>query len=174
MKDDDARIDRLLAEFGIDRQGLCYPMQPEAEALESLGLDTLGREQFATPATVRAWQDMRLAAGSDGIVLEIVSAFRSVDYQCTLIRNKLERGQAIDDIMKVNAAPGFSEHHTGRALDLTTPGCEILTEAFELTPAFDWLSQHASRFRFVMSYPRDNAFGIDYEPWHWAYNGDNA
>lgn len=174
MKDYDRKIDRLLAEFGINRQALCYPIQTEAATLVSLGPDTLGREQFATPATAQAWQDMRLAARADGVVLEIVSAFRSVDYQCTLIRNKLDRGQDIDDIMKVNAAPGFSEHHTGRALDLTTPGCEMLTEAFELTPAFDWLSEHAGRFRFVLSYPRDNSLGIDYEPWHWAYNGDNA
>ena len=64
--------------------------------------------------------------------------------------------------------PGFSEHHTGRALDLSTPGSEPLSEAFDQTAAFDWLNTHARRFEFSMSYPRNNTTGINYEPWHWA------
>ncbi len=172
MIDFEKRINELLKEFGIDSPA--GPMQVEATKLTSLGLDALDREQQATPATVRAWHAMKDAAADDGVTLELISAFRSVDYQCDLIRRKLERGQAINEIMKINAAPGFSEHHTGRALDLNTPGCEMLTEAFEDTDAFRWLCSNADRFGFVMTYPRDNAFGIDFEPWHWAYNGEGA
>ncbi|MDZ7685102.1 MAG: M15 family metallopeptidase [Gammaproteobacteria bacterium] len=135
-------------------------MQEEAQALVRLGEDCFGREQFATAETLGAWAAMREAAETDGVELQIVSAYRSVDYQCQLIQRKLDRGERIDDIMKVNAAPGFSEHHTGRALDLGTPGCEVLTEVFETTHAFRWLTENATRFGFTLSYPRGNPFGI--------------
>jgi D-alanyl-D-alanine carboxypeptidase len=98
----------------------------------------------------------------------LVSGFRSVDYQAGLIRTKLDRGQAIEAILQVNAAPGFSEHHTGQAVDIATPGSRPLTEEFEDTPAFEWLTREADRFGFSMSYPRNNPFGLIYEPWHWS------
>ena len=70
----------------------------------------------------------------------------------------------------MNAAPGYSEHHTGRAVDLTTPGTPPLLEAFERTAAFAWLERHAARFGFVMTYPRNNPLGVIYEPWHWTFH----
>jgi D-alanyl-D-alanine carboxypeptidase len=112
---------------------------------------------------------MRRAARHDGVELLVVSAFRSVEYQADVIRRKLEAGRAIDDILCANAAPGYSEHHTGRALDLATSGCPPLEETFELTPAFAWLEANAARFGYRLSYPRGNPWGIVYEPWHWAW-----
>ena len=112
---------------------------------------------------------MREAAASDGVELQIVSAFRSVEYQLGIIRRKLERGLAMDDILRVSAAPGYSEHHSGRAFDLTTPGYKALEEEFEKSPAFVWLSTNANVYGFTMSYPRGNKHGIAYEPWHWCW-----
>jgi D-alanyl-D-alanine carboxypeptidase len=132
-------------------------------------LDALGRDQFAQAEAARAWTAMREAASNDGIELQIVSVFRSVDYQAALIRRKLEQGQSIDDILRVSAAPGFSEHHTGRAFDISTPGDKVLEESFEATPAYAWLSAQAARFGFTLSYPRNNAQGFNHEPWHWLY-----
>ncbi len=122
-----------------------------------------------TPATLAAWRAMSEQAHLDGVVLQLVSAYRSIVYQSDLIQRKLDAGQLIRDILQVNTPPGYSEHHTGRALDLTTPGCEVLTEAFESTTAFEWLCSNAGQHGFTLSYPRDNPSGIDYEPWHWAY-----
>jgi LAS superfamily LD-carboxypeptidase LdcB len=98
--------------------------------------------------------------------------YRSVDYQEKILRKKLDKGQAIDDILQVSAAPGFSEHHSGRAVDVTTPGYPVLEEVFEDSEAFTWLSEHAGTFGFRLSYPRDNRHGVAYEPWHWAWRGD--
>jgi LAS superfamily LD-carboxypeptidase LdcB len=81
---------------------------------------------------------------------------------------KLAAGQTVAQILTVSAPPGYSEHHTGRALDLTAAGCEPLTEAFEALPAFTWLAAQAEQFGFVMSYPRNNPHGVVYEPWHWC------
>jgi D-alanyl-D-alanine carboxypeptidase len=112
---------------------------------------------------------MRAAAERDGIALIPVSGFRSVARQTLIIRRKLAAGQRIDAILKLVAAPGYSEHHTGRALDIGTPGQPLLEESFAGTPAFKWLRRHASRFHFTLSYPRRNPHGIAYEPWHWCY-----
>ena len=76
---------------------------------------------------------------------------------------------ALETIMRVNALPGHSEHHTGEALDLGTSSETDLETQFEETSAFKWLSKNAHQFRFSLSYPRDNAHGFIYEPWHWRY-----
>ncbi len=143
----------------------------EATELVSIGIDVFGREQRLMPHAAEAWQRMRAAAERDGVQLLVVSAFRSVDQQRSVIARKLENGRSIADILKANAAPGYSEHHTGRALDLTTAGCPPLEQVFEFTSAFAWLERHATQHRFRLSYPRDNPHGIVYEPWHWAFAG---
>lgn len=144
------------------------PAQREASKLVRVGEDGLGRPLQMTPLCAERWHRMRGAAEADGVALLLVSAFRSVEQQREIFERKLERGDALEDILCVNAAPGFSEHHSGRALDLGAPGCVELSEAFEATPAFSWLRENAGRFGFELSYPRDNPYGIVYEPWHWA------
>jgi D-alanyl-D-alanine carboxypeptidase len=142
-------------------------LHEDATDLVSAGMDVFDREQFVTSNTLRCWLAMKSAAESDDISLSIVSAFRSVEYQCELIRNKLLKNQVVEEILKVNAMPGFSEHHSGRAIDIATVDCEPLSESFDETAAFQWLTENASRFDFVMSYPKDNPYNIIYEPWHW-------
>ena len=43
-----------------------------------------------------------------------------------VVRRKRERGLAMRDILAVSAAPGYSEHHSGRAVDLTSAGYAAL------------------------------------------------
>lgn len=74
--------------------------------------------------------------------------------------------------MQFNAAPGFSEHHTGRAIDIACPDAEPLQELFENTKAFKWLDANAGQFGFVMTYPRGHQHAISYEPWHWCFQLD--
>lgn len=128
-----------------------------------------GREQSLAPAAADAWMGLRDAAAGESVELQLVSAYRSVQYQRQLVERKLVAGLSIESILRVSAAPGYSEHHTGRAIDLSTPGSVPLEEEFEGTAAFDWLLRNASRFGFVLSYPRGNPYGIIYEPWHWAF-----
>ena len=144
------------------------PRYEEAADLVEVGPNLVGRIQRLTPAAAERWQAMVSAAADDGISLLIVSGFRSYEYQAALIRKKINAGQRIEDILRVNAAPGHSEHHTGLAIDIATPGSRPLTEEFEDSEAFRWLNANAARFGFSMSFPRDNPWGIVYEPWHWA------
>ena len=161
----------LHMELGIPDDYGCGNTRPEyeeAETLVKVGPNLVGRMQRLTPETAEKWLDMVAAAKKDEISLMIVSSYRSIDYQAQLIRTKISAGQVIGQILEVNAAPGFSEHHSGRAIDIATPGSRPLTEDFEATAAFSWLQENADKFGFDMSYPRDNAGGFIYEPWHWA------
>jgi D-alanyl-D-alanine carboxypeptidase len=168
MGDHEERIADILRELGaMPRAG--SKLFPEACELVSVGSDIQGREQRLTPQAAVAWSEMRSAAERDGQTLQLVSAFRSVDYQKQIIKRKLAAGQSWEQILRVSALPGYSEHHTGRTIDITTPGCEPLTEEFEKTSAFRWLSTRAGKFGFTMTYPRNNPFGIAYEPWHWTF-----
>lgn len=156
----------ITQEYGrIHRIGL----QQEAARLQSIGSDIYGRTQRMFPAAAQAWQSMRQQAAGDGIELQAVSAFRSVSYQSEILQRKLDKGMAIEDILAVSAAPGFSEHHTGRAIDITTPGFQVLEEEFEKSTAFEWLQEHAAKFGFRMSFPPGNRHKVAYEPWHWAW-----
>lgn len=132
-----------------------------------------GRPQRLRRNAAFAWREMRESAADEGIVLQVVSAFRSLEYQAELIRRKLDAGQSLEEILHVVAAPGYSEHHSGRALDLSTPNCDAVTESFEGTAAFEWLTRSASSFSFGLSYPRGNCHGVIYEPWHWCYSPSN-
>jgi len=174
MRTDDSyerRVAHILAELGIPASyGVDRHMPPYTEATElvSIGVDISGRDRQLTPQAARRWTELRAAALQDGVVLLLVSAFRSLEYQRQIFERKIRAGESLEQILKVNTPPGYSEHHTGRAIDLTTPDSPPLAEEFEATTAFAWLVRHAGRFDFIMTYPRDNRWGINYEPWHWA------
>lgn len=146
-------------------------LHPEAGELVPVRTLPDGRQLFLAPPSACAWAGMVAAAALEGVTLILVSGFRSADHQRQIIERRMSHGIRLDEILRVNAAPGYSEHHTGRAVDIGTPGCPALTEAFEHTAAFRWLDREAARFGFRLTYPRDNPQGILYEPWHWCHLG---
>jgi D-alanyl-D-alanine carboxypeptidase len=172
MKSDN-QICRILAEFGLppdyaDIRGLV----PYAEAndLINIGLNPFGMPVHLEPEAGKAWYRMHDSAAEDKIILYPLSGFRSIALQTEIIRNKLNQGWTIEDIMKANAPPGYSQHHSGKALDICTDSVKTPDVAFEKTKAFKWLITYASLFGFILSYPKDNPFGFIYEPWHWYFN----
>ena len=151
----------------IAEKGLIY--QPEAVELVIAEVGDDGREHRLTPAAAADWRAMQAAARIDGVALRIASAFRSIERQAEIVRAKLARGLSLDAILEVSAPPGYSEHHTGRAVDVTTDGVRPLEIEFETTDAFRWLSRRAGEFGFLLSYPAGNGHGYAYEPWHWCH-----
>ena len=82
------------------------------------------------------------------------------------------RNQIASDRAKVSAPPGYSEHSTGFAIDI---GDAYKRESdfeveFENTDAFRWLKENAAKYHFKLSFNKNNK-NIDYEPWHWRYEG---
>ena len=162
------RLDALGLDAGYaERSGLSLIAEPAWLALA--GFDRYRRPLWLEADAARAWSRMREAAWRDDVLLEAISGYRSHAYQLGIFERKRARGLAVDDILAVNAAPGYSEHHSGRALDIGTPGEPAAEESFEQTAAYTWLAANAHAFGFTMSYPRDNPHGIVYEPWHWCW-----
>lgn len=82
--------------------------------------------------------------------------------------------QTMEERLKHTAPPKFSEHHTGFAIDFMDIQHQKLSYSisFEYTPAFKWLEKNACKYGFVMSFPKNNKQNLQYEPWHWRYEGN--
>lgn len=157
---------------------------PDDYTVETETADAATGKELQTEAA-EAYRQMAKAAEADGVSLMLCSGYRSVEYQQGLFDKKVEQclseGLSQEDAeikaATIVAAPGHSEHNTGLAADIVTPDHQMLDTAFEQTPAFAWLSQHAAEYGFILRYPQDKTAitGIIYEPWHYRYVGvDNA
>jgi D-alanyl-D-alanine carboxypeptidase len=126
-------------------------------------------------AAAQKYRQMQAAARRDGVSLVPLSGFRSVKEQEYLFFGvKAKRNQEAKKRAEVSAPPGYSEHHTGYAIDLgdgRAPATN-LSQTFEGTAAFRWLKNHAAKYSFELSFPANNPQGVNYEPWHWRYVGD--
>ncbi|MFZ9738641.1 MAG: M15 family metallopeptidase [Prochlorotrichaceae cyanobacterium] len=150
--------------------------RPYAEADPSTLVAIDDREELLLrEAAADAFIRMRDAARLDGVSLMPLSAYRSIeDQQYLFFDVKSIRGQDASTRAEVSAPPGYSEHHTGYAVDIgdaTAPETN-LSGSFEETAAFQWLQENASYYSFELSFLPENEQGIAYEPWHWRYVGD--
>ncbi len=147
--------------------------QPDLRNLEVVDIDFEGKPFVLLESAANAWRKMIEEALREDIVLKPFSGFRSHIHQMRLIERQLNNGRTLESIFRHIAIPGYSEHHSGRAVDIHAEGKNLLEEDFELTQEFKWLAENAQRFEYQMSYPRDNDQGIIYEPWHWYYFGSS-
>lgn len=135
-----------------------------------------GNIRMRSPAA-QEFQAMVRAARASGVILVPISGFRSLqEQQHVYFDIQAQRGQTVTKRAEVSAPPGYSEHHTGYAVDIgdgATPATN-LNPNFDQTRAFQWLSANAARFHFEMSFPKDNPQGVSYEPWHWRFVGDRS
>ncbi len=128
-------------------------------------------------AAAESYRKMEAAAAAAGVRLMPISGFRSVaDQNDLFFRVKEQRNQAVSKRAEVSAPPGHSEHHTGYAIDIgdADRSDTNLSQGFDNTPAFRWLSENAARYSFEMSFTQGNAQGVSYEPWHWRFVGDRT
>jgi zinc D-Ala-D-Ala carboxypeptidase len=152
-----------------------YPYKEAAP--EDLAPITADGQMKLHSAAAQAFKEMSAAAQADGVSLVPLSAYRSQQEQKDLFFEvKKERVQTAQERAGVSAPPGYSEHHTGYAIDVgdgAVPSVNLSAD-FENTPAFKWLEANAPRFSFEISFPQDNPQGVTYEPWHWRYVGDST
>lgn len=127
-------------------------------------------EQLSSQAAL-ALMKLIYAARDQGVWIVPVSGFRNVKDQEILFQNQIRRRGSPKAAAKVSAPPGYSEHHTGYALDLADGHfpTEDITSDFAKSDAFRWLNQNAKAYGFELSFPEGNSQGVSYEPWHWRY-----
>ena len=125
------------------------------------------------------YQAMYDAALEDGITLNPVSGYRSYDLQTRNFENfiseimdnrGLDRTKATVEAATEIMIPGGSEHNAGLAMDICS-----LSESFEDTEEFAWLSENAADYGFILRYPKDeksrSITKVIYEPWHYRFVG---
>ena len=142
---------------------------------------TLSNGYVVDARIVEPLNAMIAAAKADGVSIFVCSAYRTVEYQQGLFQRKINQykakgyseQEAYDIAKTIVAIPGTSEHHTGLAVDISTPQYTTLDEGFGDTVAFAWLKEHCAQYGFIMRYPtgKTEITGIIYEPWHYRYVG---
>ena len=173
IADAEALLSQLDIDSGHYAEAHQLTLMAEPYVLEYAGKDRYQRPLWLEYSTKAAWLRMQNAGNRDKVHLQAISGYRSHLYQLGIFRRKMARGQSVADILNVNAAPGFSEHHSGRALDISACGEPAAEVSFEHTGAFVWLLRFAADFGFRLSYPQDNPHGISFEPWHWYHAGND-
>jgi LAS superfamily LD-carboxypeptidase LdcB len=118
-----------------------------AGAKTSIRLTDIGGKDVEI-RTAKAFRVMAKAAERKGVDLRIRSGFRTYAKQAKLYK-QYRKGEG-----NLAAPPGYSNHESGRALDLYVTDHR----------AFDWLQSHAATYGFHRTVPG--------EAWHWEYLGD--
>jgi zinc D-Ala-D-Ala carboxypeptidase len=110
---------------------------------------------------------MYLGAKNQGIKLKIKSGYRGWKFQFNIIKRKLKQNRTIENILLYTKLPGYSEHHSGRAIDISGVNNQSITSDSQ---EYKWLKKNAGRYGFRLSYP-ENGNEMGFEPWHWYYLG---
>lgn len=134
-------------------------------------LQAISGNQRLHPDAAQAFQQMRAAAQAAGISLRPLSGYRSWQTQSFLFQRQIQRRGSEIAAKRLSAPPGYSEHHTGYAIDIgdsRSPSTD-LQFSFDRTAGFQWLSTQARSYGFELSFPPNNPQGISYEPWHWRF-----
>ncbi|MGQ9865770.1 MAG: M15 family metallopeptidase [Pseudanabaenaceae cyanobacterium] len=168
-----AAVGRPAIQIG-NRVHYAYAEAP-AHTLETIARARDGYELKLRRSAAVRYREMIAAAAQDGIFLMPLSAFRGVAEQKDLFfRVSENRNQTKAERALTSAPAGYSEHHTGYAIDLgdgDNPSTHFSPD-FAKTAAFRWLQQNAPRYSFELSFPPGNPQGVAYEPWHWRFTGD--
>jgi zinc D-Ala-D-Ala carboxypeptidase len=141
--------------------------------ISSYAQQDLQRFEKLNNESALALMKMIYSARDDGVWIIPVSGFRSVDNQSQLFQSQVQKRGSEKAAAKISAPPGYSEHHTGYAIDVADGNFprKDTTLEFQRTDAFKWLVNHANEFHFEMSFPENNSQGVSYEPWHWRFMG---
>lgn len=143
--------------------------------LVMLSLPSTG-DQYLREEAASALTELFQASKADGIEFVCCSGYRSYETQAVLHTNYVNSiGQEEAD--RTSALPGYSEHQSGLAMDLTCEAMNYtLEESFIDTPEGQWLAAHAHEYGFIIRYPKGSEpiTGYVYEPWHIRFLGKDV
>lgn len=129
-----------------------------------------GENQRMREEAYNEFISMYNAAQENNIKIIINSSYRPYTEQKEIYDQYLSwYGQEKTDALA--AHPGSSEHQTGLAIDVFSPGYN--SKNFEESEAFKWLTDNAYKYGYILRYPKDKEYltGYDYESWHYRYVG---
>jgi len=157
---DDFNIENIVALKGVQAILSNKGMQLDKETLQNLKimLDKAvedGVKGFVITSTYRSYQDQK----------------NLFDYRY----KEAERKGAADpyeEVSKLVAYPGTSEHQTGMALDILSLEYPQ-GDTFHNSQEYAWLKENCWNYGFIPRYPEDKVkkTKISFEPWHYRYVG---
>ena len=139
--------------------------------------NSLGDDVEVEKKAYDAYLRLKEALAEEGVFVDLDSAYRSVAAQQQIVEEFTER-YGEDYVKKYVAVPGYSEHHTGLALDLylNIDGVDVYMNEDMVQYPEIWAKIHAKlpEFGFILRYleGKEDITGYSYEPWHIRYIDD--
>jgi zinc D-Ala-D-Ala carboxypeptidase len=173
-----AELGFLGPEYGIEKAGEL--VTTPSKKYNFRGVDNESGINFLAPNIMTDFQKMNEAMKKDiGKELDLENGYRTPGMSAKLFLYYLEteNGWSLKENAKWIAMPGYSEHNSYQhtALDLINQEgidgqmTNQTASDFDSLPEFAWLTNHAAEYNFYLSYPKDNKYGVSYEPWHWHW-----
>lgn len=152
------------------------------ENLMSLGTLPNGDNIFLRADAAEAFLEMCSAMSEDGLGIVPVKGYVSYDEQSEVLANEVDKliaeGATAEEAKKrVKAevfAPGEDEAQLGTSIDISTDPNRI--DYFSITEQFQWVSQNAHLYGFIIRYcdAAKKVTGTEVKPWHLRYVGNEA
>lgn len=128
------------------------------------------------PEAAAGWETLRVAASAAGHNISVISGYRRVTTQAGFLRARIGNGSdaSIGRALRTVAAPGYSKHHTGYAIDVRSSTAEGFD--FRNSSAYAWLAAddfaNAKAHGWIPSYPEGSTQGGPVpEPWEFVWVG---
>ena len=135
-----------------------------------------GKEIFVEAEALEKYYELRNALAEEEIYILLDSTYRTVAYQEDLAQ-RFAKEYGLDYVRKYVAVPGYSEHHTGLAIDVCLRiGNLIVDDNDEMIACRNIFAKVHARladYGFILRYPegKEDITGYSYEPWHFRYVG---
>ncbi|MBP5289472.1 MAG: M15 family metallopeptidase [Clostridia bacterium] len=136
--------------------------------------NSIGDEVEVEKKAYEAYTKLKEALAEEGVTVDLDSARRSVAEQRRIWNDFMDKyGEAYTK--RTVATPGFSEHHTGLALDLylIIDGVDVVENEDMIQYPEIWEKIHGklAEYGFILRYleGKEAVTGYGYEPWHIRY-----
>lgn len=110
----------------------------------------------------KAFKVMREAANADGVDLVITSGFRTMEQQTKLFEARKDPKASAS--LGTAAAPGFSRHQNGKAIDVRTGISKPGFIAGKSSPVWEWIKTNAPLYGFEILRVLDEPWHLEFEP----------
>lgn len=151
------------------------PSDWEEKVTLSYTCNSVGDDVYVETRTYKAYLELKDELEKQGVHVELDSGFRSLASQQQIIDDFTEKYGA-SYARAYAATPGYSEHHTGLALDLylIVDGVTAYENEDLMKYPEVWEKIHPllPKYGFILSYPNNGR--TTYEPWHIRYVGKEA
>lgn len=139
-----------------------------------IATDIDGDEIQVEKKALAKYYELRETLLKEGVDIELDSCYRSVSAQQELWDRWTEE-KGIDYVKEYVAVPGYSEHHTGLAIDICIIKDGVVIDDNDAMIAeretFAKIHQKLADYGFILRYleGKNDITGYSYEPWHIRY-----